>query len=182
MKIKNNTFIQGPSGSGKSTLYKLICRTLIPSQGLIKFNNINTDFFNMNEFNVNVIYQKNISYIPDYSWKKILRNLNQKEKDTIIAVAELMNLELKDNLKIQQLSSGQAQFLNLLLLLEYHNKLIILDEATSHIDKQIKNILYQTIIAKIGENNFLICTEHDLDIADFFRETIILKEHQYAKY
>lgn len=86
-----------------------------------------------------------------------------------------MNLELKDNLKIQNISSGQAQFINLVLLLQLKNKLIILDEATSHIDKKIKNIIFQTLIDKIAQNNFLICTEHDLAIADFFKQKIIIK-------
>ncbi|WP_391591561.1 Peptidase C39, ABC-type bacteriocin transporter [[Mycoplasma] cavipharyngis] len=175
LKIKNNCFIQGPSGSGKSTLYGLLCQKLKPTIGNIKFNDIDINFFHPQKFNANVIYQKNISYIPDFSWSKIFQNITNDEKKLIITVCELMNLELKDNLKIQNISSGQAQFINLVLLLQLKNKLIILDEATSHIDKKIKNIIFQTLIDKIAQNNFLICTEHDLAIADFFKQKIIIK-------
>lgn len=174
LNIKKNCFIQGPSGSGKSTIYNLLCQKIFPGKGTIKFNGIEIKNFNMNDFNSNIIYQKNISYIPNFKWKTIFNSIDIKLKEIIIEIANLMDLEIKDNLKIEKISSGQAQFLNLLFLLKYKNKLIILDEATSHIDLKIKNVLYQTVIDEIGKKNFLICTEHDLNIGEFFEEKILL--------
>lgn len=173
-----NTLLVGPSGSGKSTIYKMLLNQIKPHNGQIWYDLTNMQSINQLDYSKNVIYQKNLSILTyQYPWKEILNHLNSQQQAKLYQIAKLLQLEMVDNLSPDTLSSGQIQFLNLVQLICEKNKLIILDECTSHMDQHIRQLVYQHIIAHISQKNFLICSEHNFEFTHVFKKVINLKSY-----
>ena len=173
--------ILGPNASGKTTLIKCILGMVIPSDGMILYNN--------NEIKGEWKYKKDINYLPQIA--QFPENLSVSELIRFIESIrgsshrkdELINLfELKEHLneKVSVLSGGTKQKINILLAFMYDNPVYILDEPTNGLDplalvrlKKLiedeknkgKCIIITTHIMQLVED--LACTIHELN--EFFR-------------
>jgi len=179
MQKGEKTAIFGESGSGKSTLGKIISGLLQPTSGKILFNNAQSIFFGCR-------WGAKLGYIPPQSflWEGTLLNnitLNfyseefDKEKlDYVIRVCKLegviSNLEEKFFSRIKDggsnFSSGQVQRIAIARHLYHDPDLLILDEATNALDKNMqKEILLE--ILKIKEMTVLAIS-HDPEVISGF--------------
>ena len=171
IKDKEKVAIIGQSGNGKSTLIKII-------MGYYKLpdNSLFIDNKDINSYNLNDL-RKQISYVNQNSKlfnKTLLENIqygnNMKREDVILLIKKL-NLNnifknLKDGLDTNvgiegnNLSGGQKQMVHILRSIGRKNKIVILDEPTSAIDKENKDHIISAI-KELSKDSLLIIITHD---------------------
>lgn len=192
--VNNKEFIGiiGPNGSGKSTLLKCIYRTLKPSSGIIKLDDISLSKLSIKESSkkLAVLSQHN-NYNFDFSVKDILlmgRSPHKKflDKDTkkdydIIydSLNKVGMLKFIDR-NFLTLSGGEQQRIILARALAQQTDCLILDEPTNHLD-----IKYQLQLMGIVKslNVEIIAAIHDLNIAAMYCDKLyVLKEGTIVAY
>lgn len=165
--LKNITFqirkgdlvtISGPSGSGKSTLLKLIGNMINRTSGDIYFNEKKIESYSPTD------YRKEISYFfqspvlfgetvrDNLSFPYEIRNL---PFDDARAISLLESVKLTaDYLKktIDSLSGGEKQRIAFVRNLLFEPQVLLLDEVTSALDHENRQIIYD-IIHSLNQNN-----------------------------
>ncbi len=155
LTIHNQEFIHilGKSGKGKSTLFKLLLGLIDPNDGhmSIKTDKKTYDISNQTRSFMTYVPQNflilsgtirdNLNLFETYDDKKIFKALQIAELDTFIKALPLgLDTVLKE--KGQGLSHGQIQRLAIARSLLKPAPILLLDEITSALDKEIEiNIL-----------------------------------------
>jgi iron complex transport system ATP-binding protein len=182
----------GPNGSGKSTLLKCIYRTLKPSSGIIKLDDINLSKLSIKETSkkLAVLSQHN-NYNFDFSVKDILlmgrsphkKFLDRDTKEDYDIIYDSLNkvgmLDFIDR-SFLTLSGGEQQRIILARALAQQTNCLILDEPTNHLD-----IKYQLQLMGIVKNLNVevIAAIHDLNIAAMYCDKIyVLKDGNIVAY
>lgn len=168
--------VLGPNGSGKTTLIKILAGLLRQSKGDVRIDS----------HNVGVYTKSIVSYLPDrnflYNWMSIddaLKFYSDFYKDFDIKRAEnlLDFMNLDKNLKVNQLSKGMHEKLNLSLVLSRRAKLYILDEPIAGVDPVARDKILDAIINNYNEDSSMIITTHLVrDMENLFDEVVFLKE------
>ena len=142
----------GPNGAGKSTTMRSLMGFLIPSEGILKVEGIDT-------LENPVDAKKTIGYLPGDP--QLPQNLNSKtlfklgadmrshSTDYAMELAEKFELEIDQSLK--ELSKGNRQKVALILALLHKPKALILDEPTSGLDPFHQRTFFE-IIKKFAED------------------------------
>lgn len=173
---KNATLvISGRSGSGKTSLAKMLMKFLEPTEGDIFIDDVNIN-------NVNTPYLRNhIAYVGDAPFffnGSIYENLTFglteiPTNNEIMDLCQKMGInELIENLPnglqsklqddAQNISSGQKQRLYLVKTLLTRPSIIILDEATNHLDRETEtSILDNLTDIKVKQGLILIIINHN---------------------
>lgn len=149
--------IIGPSGCGKTTLVKLLVGLLEPTEGSISIGNIPIEKYGLSNYRemVGTVMQddhlfagsiaENISFFdPASSMERIAIAAKLAHvHDEIIAMT--MGYESKVGDMGSSLSGGQRQRIILARALYRNPKVLVLDEATSHLDVALERMINATI-------------------------------------
>ncbi len=168
--------VLGPNGSGKTTLIKIIVGILRQSKGGILIDGKSPG-----------AYTKSVvSYLPDrnflYKWMKVEDAINfykdfYKDFDQEKAYELLDFMKLDRGMKIEALSKGMNEKLNLTLVLSRKAKVYILDEPIAGVDPVARDQILDAIINNYNEDSTMIITTHLVrDIEKVFDEVIFLNE------
>lgn len=174
---KNKKYlIIGESGSGKSTLINLILKNILNYNGKIFINKID-----LNEINKYSIYS-NIDYINSDNfifYSNIYDNIGIYSKDIdenkINEIMKKINLDIDYEINEKNISLGQKQRLNLVKALYNNKKMIILDEATSNLDKENRGII-ENIFLSLNKTIVFITHYYDEEFIKKFDEVLLLKK------
>lgn len=146
--------VQGRSGTGKSTLLRLITGGLEPTQGVVEFNGVRAKSLPRTAFRVSAVLQE------DFLFSGSLReNITAGRPLTDADVSELLNCvglgallqSLPQGLGTllkesgSTLSGGERQRLLLCRALAAKPQLLVLDEATSHLDEENERAILQML-------------------------------------
>ena len=168
----------GPNGAGKTTTIRTILNIIKPSSGEIIFDGkpITYEYYNI------------IGYLPEE------RGLYKRSKviDVLVYFASLKNVKRQDanqladiwltklnisNLKekrIEQLSKGNQQKVQLIAAIIHNPSLLILDEPFTGFDpinqQEVKNL----ILSFLSEGKTIILSTHQMDLAEKLCEEILL--------
>lgn len=182
--------ILGPNGAGKTTLLRMIAGILEPTEGVIDFNGLN---YEKDEISI----KKKIAYLSGntkiyrtlttYELLKMCGDFYEVEKNKIeqriTEIAKLLEMDNFLHQRIENLSTGQMQRVNIARCLVHDPEYYILDEATSGLDiissqiildfikeekKKGKTILYSTHYMEEAEN---IC-----DYVVMINKGVVMKE------
>lgn len=182
--------ILGPNGAGKTTLLRMIAGILEPTEGSISFDEMT---YEKDEIKI----KKEIAYLSGntkiyqslttYELLKMCCDIYEVDKniadERIKQIVETLNMKDFLHNKIEKLSTGQTQRVNIARCLVHDPKYYILDEATSGLDiissqiildfiknekKRGKTILYSTHYMEEAEN---IC-----DYVIMINKGIVIKE------
>ena len=171
----------GPNGSCKTTLMKILLNITKEDSGEIYINNEKKS----EETN------KYISFLPDAPFidkdlsinearnyfKFFYTDFNDKKFENLI---NKLNLNLKD--KIKNLSKGNIEKLNLILILSRDAKIYILDEPIAGVDIVTRNEILKLIIENISDESTAIISTHLIkDIEHIFDQVIFLKDANIDK-
>ena len=140
----------GKNGMGKTTLIKLINDLLTPTSGEVL---INSETPNVNSKRV-------ISYLPERTYldksmkvsqiitffEEFYDNFN-KEK----AIKLLKDLDLDINAKINKMSKGMQEKLQLILVMSREAELYILDEPLGGVDPATRDYILDTILSNFNQ-------------------------------
>ena len=160
--------ITGPSGSGKSTLLKNIATLLTPTSGEILY-------FGKRQSKIKKeTYRREVSYCfqqpslfgdtvkDNLSFPFLIRNMpfdETKAKDALKSVD--LPIEML-NKPITELSGGEKQRVALIRNVLFLPKVLLLDEVTTGLDKETKDIVHEMIERLNIQKNITILTiTHD---------------------
>ena len=149
----------GKNGMGKTTLIKLINDLLTPTSGEVL---INGETPNVNSKRV-------ISYLPERTYldksmkvsqiitffEEFYDNFN-KEK----AIKLLKDLDLDITAKINKMSKGMQEKLQLILVMSREAELYILDEPLGGVDPATRDYILDTILSNFNEGASVIISTH----------------------
>jgi len=189
LNIKKNerVAIIGESGVGKSTFVDLICGLILPTQGVIKINNVNLG-------KISKIWQKKIGYIPqDFNFldDSIYNNIafaeNKINFGKIESSIKNSNLEKYFNTRRKnldykigengiRLSGGQRQRLAVARALYLTPQVLIMDEATSNLDKKTEEQMLKNIFAI--KNVTIIFISHRVIDKKIFNKIYLIKKNK----
>jgi ABC-type multidrug transport system ATPase subunit len=153
----NNYVILGSNGSGKSTLLQLLSGSMIPSEGVLEYEN--------NLTSAEEIYQK-VSYAAPYldlyedftlkeavdfhsRFKRFRGNISVEE---VIGISELGSAK---NKQLKYFSSGMKQRVRLSLAVLSDTPLLLLDEPASNLDRSAIT-WYQNLVEKHSGERLII--------------------------
>lgn len=167
--------ILGPNASGKTTLNKCILGMVFPEQGSIQINELNISNHHL--------YRKDINYLPQIAnfpnnltvyevirMIKDLRNLNDLNESHLL---ELLDLYPFWDEKLNSLSGGTKQKVNLLLTFLFDHPILILDEPTAGLDPATIITLKKLILSEKEKGKTIIITSHILSFVEQMADEII---------
>ena len=164
--------IIGPNGGGKSTLLKIILGLFNPTKGTVKIYG-----------QIPKTGRKNIGYVPQYSeydkqypisvWDVVLmgrRSIrgvhplysSDDKKATIEVLKKVSMLEYKKR-HISELSGGQRQRVFIARALVSNPRILLLDEPTASIDKDLQ-INFYNLLKELNKSVTIILVTHDIGV------------------
>tara|TARA_B100000575_G_C23143128_1_gene665896 strand:+ start:3891 stop:5618 length:1728 start_codon:yes stop_codon:yes gene_type:complete len=180
LKINKHEFvgIYGESGSGKTTFLNIFLGLISPKQGSIKVDNVNIEK-NLIKWRNNISYTSQNFFIAPVTIKQNIAFGIEEDKidsfqlDYAIKNSELQNLidELPSGINTiveeggVNLSGGQRQRLAIARSLYFDRKIIVMDEATSSLDKTTEFKIYKNL--KKLKNKTILVVTHNLEIKKF---------------
>ena len=166
----------GPNGSGKTTIIKLINGLLQPTSGQVLINGEKTS----------PKTKKVVSYLPDTTY--LGDNMKIKEvfamfKDFYSDFDEekanhlLEDLKLDEKSRLKNLSKGNKEKVQLILVMSRKADLYVLDEPIGGVDPAARDYILKTIIQNRSENSSVLISTHLIsDIEDILDDVIFIKD------
>jgi len=173
--------ILGPNGAGKTTLLRMIAGILEPTDGTVDFDGLN---YKENEIEI----KKSIAYLSGNT--KIYNSLSayellemcceiyevpsDKVKSRIEEISNILNM--KDFLynKIENLSTGQTQRVNIARCLIHDPKYYILDEATSGLDIISSQVILDFIKKEKEKGKVVLYSTHYMEEAENICDYVVM--------
>ena len=182
LEIKNGEIvgILGPNGAGKTTLLRMIGGIMEPTTGKITYDNKS---FKTNELEI----KKEIAYlsgntkiyksISPYELLKMCLEFYDYPEDYEKRIKEISKVLELDNFlynKIENLSTGQTQRVNIARCLIHDPKYYILDEATSGLDIISSQIILDFIKSEKERGKTVIYSTHYMEEAENISDTVYM--------
>ena len=168
----------GPNGSGKTTLIKLANGLLSPTEGEILIDGAAPG----PETKAKVAYLPDRDFLADWmTVEQQLRFFQDFYADFDRARAEEMLARLGIDLRFRfkQLSKGNREKVQLILVMSRQAKLYLLDEPIGGVDPATRDYILDTIIRNYDENASVIISTHLIsDVESVLDDVIFLREGQ----
>lgn len=184
--------VLGPNGAGKTTLLGMM-------EGITPFDQGSIEILNMDikkqlrliQPRVGIQLQSN-NYFKFLSVRQLLKlyselkqaSLKKAEKndrDTFESISELLemlSLSDKADMKISELSGGQAQRFSIAVAMLGDPEIIFLDEPTSALDPQNRRYIWDFIErTKKDKNKTIMLTTHYMEEAETLCDELIIMDH-----
>lgn len=166
----------GPNGSGKTTLIKLASGLLLPTAGEITVGG----------FRPGVESKKIVSYLPERNYldlsKKISRQVDfmadfYKDFNKDKAYEMLSHLGIDPKRPLKDLSKGNREKVQLILVMSREAKLYLLDEPIGGVDPAARDYILETIIGNYCENSTVLISTHLIsDVESVLNEYVFIRE------
>ena len=166
----------GPNGSGKTTIIKLINGLLQPSLGNIYIHGQLPS----------PASKKVVSYLPDTTYlnenMKIIDAINYFQDFyadfNVQRAYQLLNdLHLQPNQKLNSLSKGNKEKVQLILVMSREADLYVLDESIGGVDPAARDYILRTIIQNRRPNSSVLISTHLIaDIEQVLDEAIFINQ------
>ncbi len=165
----------GPNGSGKTTLIKMLNGLLTPTQGIIRINGQD----------VGAATKAHVAYLPDRTYlaggKRIREILDyfcdfyadfSREK----ALGMLQSLQIDPEARMNILSKGTKEKVQLILVMSRSADLYVLDEPIAGVDPAARDYILRTIINNYNPQASVIISTHLIgDIEQVLDEVIFMR-------
>lgn len=167
------TALVGPSGSGKSTIARLIASLWDVKDGSIKIGGVDIRKMSLDDFNSQVAYVSQTTFLFDATVRENIRMGNPKASDKEVEdIAKLagcydfiMSLEKGFETMVgsggAHLSGGEKQRISIARAMLKNAPILILDEATAYTDPENEAII-QNSVAHLAKGKTLIVIAHRL--------------------
>ncbi|WP_123053651.1 ABC transporter ATP-binding protein [Clostridium sp. JN-1] len=178
LKIKKGRIIGllGPNGAGKTTLIKTAASLLSYNSGSIlidgKVPSVKT--------------KKIVAYLPDkdflYGWMTIRESLKFfknffEDFDHEKALKMVNDLGLDLNSKINSLSKGMQEKLNISLIFSRKAKLFLFDEPLAAVDPSMRDNIISIILNNFDKDSSILISTHLInDVEELFDEVVFVND------
>ena len=160
----------GPNGAGKTTLLRLLTRILLPDSGEVLFDGEKLSANHLSK----------IGYLPEERglypkmqaddhlyFLAALKGLKKAEAKTRLKTwAEKLDVTSLLSRKVEELSKGQQQKIQLIASLIHEPDLVILDEPFSGFDPVNAEVLKQIILELKSAGKTILISTHRMDNAE----------------
>ena len=173
--------ILGPNGAGKTTLLRMIAGIMKPTGGSITVDDMNYD---KNEIEIkkkisflsgNTKLYKDLSAYELFSMCGEYYDIPKDKLDAIIKeVSERFSLNEFLHQRIENLSTGQLQRVNIARCVIHNPKYYIFDEATSGLDILSSKVILDFIKEEKKKNKCIIYSTHYMEEAENICDRVIL--------
>lgn len=170
----------GPNGSGKTTLIKLANGLLTPTDGHIMINGLEPG----------PATKKIVSYLPDRSFFNGHMTVNHllayyadfyRNFSTERALKMLDALEIDKGKRLNALSKGAQEKVQLVLVMSRDADLYILDEPIGGVDPAARDYILRTILSNYSENATVLISTHLItDIEQVLDHVVFLQNGQIS--
>ena len=173
--------ILGPNGAGKTTLLRMLAGILEPTKGSITINDLS---YKTSELEI----KKSIAYLSGNT--KLYNHLSPYELFMMCAeFYEVNKVEAKKRIKelskelkmdnflynrIEKLSTGQMQRVNIARCMIHDPKIYILDEATSGLDIIASQIILDFIKKEKEKGKIIIYSTHYMEEAENICDYVLM--------
>jgi iron complex transport system ATP-binding protein len=182
----------GPNGAGKSTLLRLVAGLLRPARGSVRILDRDLGALGRREVAraLGVVLQEN-PFAFDYSVSDVVmmgrnpylgrfQSPGSHDREAVNAALEFVDAIFLKDKRINSISAGERQRVVLARALAQEPRILMLDEATSHLD-----IAHQQLIARIlselnRQGKTVVFLSHDLNLAALYCSRILLLDHGKA--
>ena len=158
-----HTLITGFNGSGKSTLLGLSTGIFYPDKGKVKTFSDKIGYVSANPMILNSTLRENLTYGNNGDEKS--DNLMMKYLKDFKVFEDTEAIELSKKINNKSLSMGQMQKISFIRALLSGLDILILDESTSNLDTDSKEIIYN--ILKKESVTIINSTHNPEDFIDF---------------
>ncbi len=165
--------LMGPSGSGKSTLLNLISLIDRPTNGSIKFNNSQVNFYENNKNDIfrakkiGIVYQQN-NLLPDFTAFENLYlaslSINNNKKIAMLKAEKLLKeigLSNRSDHFPSQLSGGESQRIAIARAIINDPDIILADEPTGSLDMKTAKDIFALLNNQKKPNRLIIFATHN---------------------
>ncbi|MDN6397718.1 MAG: ATP-binding cassette domain-containing protein [Alkalibacterium sp.] len=160
--------VTGPSGGGKSTLLKVIASMLTQTEGSIIYKGKNIQEINPIEYRKKVSYLFQNPALFDSTVKDNLAfpsSIRDDKFDEAKSIQLLERVSLDKSYlskQVKELSGGEKQRIALIRNILYKPEILLLDEVTSSLDMENKDILHD-IIGELNDKDkiTILSVSHD---------------------
>ena len=174
--------ILGPNGSGKTTLIKLLSGLLTPERGQIFIDGKP----------VGVESKAIVSYLPERPYfsdamriSEVIRFFEDFYEDFQREAAERMlkTLGLDSRSKMNSLSKGNREKVQLILVMSRKAKVYLLDEPMGGVDPAARDFILKTILTNYNEEASVLISTHLIsDVENVLDDVVFIKQGQLALY
>ena len=184
-KIGKVYSLMGPSGSGKSTLLNLISLIDRPTNGSIKFDNIQINFNDKNKNDIfrakkiGIVYQQN-NLLPDFTALENLYlaslSINNNKKIAMLKAEKLLKkiglLNRADHYP-SQLSGGEAQRIAIARAIINDPDIVLADEPTGSLYMKTAKDIFTLLNNQKKRNRLIIFATHNRFFAQKDRKSVV---------
>lgn len=167
--------VLGPNGSGKTTLIKSILGMVVPNQGIIKLNG--SSIKKSWEYRNDIDYLPQIANFPgNLTVKELIKMIKDLRSNKVAddkRLIELFKLQPFLDKKLNNLSGGTKQKVNLVLTFMFDSSLVILDEPTTGLDPISHIRLKQLITAEKEKGKTILITSHIMSFVEEIADEIV---------
>ena len=175
LKIQPNEIygLLGPNGAGKTTLIMILLGRVFSSNGDVFFDNRKLNSKNKSVLSQFGVVSQFDNLDPDFtvvenlrvysSYFKMKKNLIEKRVEDVL---EFVLLEERKNERIENLSGGMKRRLSIARALLNEPKVLILDEPTTGLDPQTRQIIWNKLKALKKNGTTILLTTHFMEEAE----------------
>ncbi len=186
------TAIVGPSGSGKSTIVNLLLRFYDPDKGSVLLDGIDFKDLNLKSLRMNMaIVAQDTVLFNDTIANNIAYGSLSATKEEVVMAAKLANAHnfiesLPNGYDTNigdlgnKLSGGQKQRIAIARAILRNPRILILDEATAHLDSQSEREVQSALEPLLKERTVVIIA-HRLSTIKYADNIIVLKHGNIAE-
>lgn len=173
--------ILGPNGAGKTTLLRMLAGIMTPDSGNIMIDELSYDKSGIDIKKEIAFLSGNTKLYKDISPYELLYMCGEYygvDKNTIEKrikdIADTFNLNEFLHQKIENLSTGQMQRVNIARCIVHNPKYYIFDEATSGLDIISSKVILDFIKKEKTNNKGIIYSTHYMEEAENICDRVVL--------
>jgi len=163
----------GPNGAGKSTTVMMLCGLMFPDEGSVKILGMDTRE-DSEEIRRQVgVATQDVALMPSLTAYENLLYFGRMYglraadiKKSIERDLHIFGLTNKANKRVQTFSGGMKRRLNLIAALLHDPQILILDEPTTGVDVQSRNMILDFLIDLKKHGTTIIYTSHLMEEAE----------------
>ena len=177
----------GKVGSGKSTIFKLILKLYDPTEGMIKFDGLDSNQIVLDDLRNNISYiDQNPNLFFGTLKDNIISGCKGASDEQMLAAAKLSGVDsfasnhpLGYSMQVgergEKLSIGQRQSVGVARALIGRGSILLLDEPTSALDKSSEDQLKKNLMVSVSNKTLCLIT-HRVSMLDIVDRIIILHD------
>ena len=177
-------FIRGRNGSGKTTLFRILQGDMLPHEQIhalyildgVEYQANNTAPSNVYKDKVKqVVQQIQTMLVPHFS---VLQNLQLAclpsvpglQKLTAVPIPHILaEFGIAPTVTVDQLSGGQRQILEILMILQKPTRILLLDEPTAALDPENADLVMRFLQSLAREQDLvIIIISHDKELVELY--------------